>query len=78
MSDQTDHTISQLAIQMLDQMTAVRKLVANQNEALAGINALLKNHTQALATHQRIIEAIGAELGIAFDAAEPDAQSPAN
>lgn len=69
----TDDTTSQLAIQMLDQLSDWRKLLTSPAEALAGIHALLKNHTQALAGHQHIIEALAGELGVPVQDVDPDA-----
>ena len=77
MKDQSDRTIEQLAIQMLDQVGALRRLVVNQQDTLAGITALLERHTKALAGHKRIIEGLAGELGVPVQDVDPDAaQSP--
>jgi hypothetical protein len=71
MSEEIEAT---LVTRMLDSMGEFRKCIAaqremiqNQQEILAGVSAMLERHTSALQMHQRTIEVMAAQLGIAFD-----------
>jgi len=71
--------IEKLVIDMMDSVAQLRKLVVNQQELIAGIGALLQTHTTGLQMHQKAIEALAAQAGIAFDAPdEPSPSSPPN
>ena len=52
------------------------KAIANLNETLGGIAALLQNHTAALKSHQGAIETLGRELGVTFTTQEPPPAAP--
>jgi hypothetical protein len=66
-----------IAIEMLNQLGALRRLVTNLNQALVAMNAMVERHTKVLAGHQRIIEALARELGVRVQDVDPDApQSP--
>jgi hypothetical protein len=53
------------------------KAIANLHETCAGIAALLKNHTAALNMHQRTIEVLAREAGLAYTPEEPPEAPPA-
>ena len=68
------HELGTLVSGMMNTMAELRKVIAgqremliNQQETLLGIAALLKVQGQGLTMHQRIIEAMAAQLGIAFE-----------
>jgi hypothetical protein len=69
---ETDNSVEQITIAMLDQMTALRKVVANLTESLVGMNAMTEKHTKVLEGHQRVIEVIAGELGIPLQRVDPD------
>jgi hypothetical protein len=72
-----DLSVEQIAIAMLDQMGALRKLVANLSESLVAMNSMIEHHTKVLAGHQRVVEVIAGELGIPLQGVDPVAlQSP--
>lgn len=69
---ETDGTVESIAIEMLNQMGALRKLVSNLSESLVAMNAMLEKHTKVLEGHQRVIEVIAGELGIPLHRVDPD------
>ena len=73
-----DDPVEKLAKDMLDHMASLRKLVINQQETLAGIAAMMKVHTTSLKMHQRIIEQLAAESGMAFTSEDPSPPDPVN
>lgn len=74
---ESDGTVESIAIEMLNQMGALRKLVSNLSESLVAMNAMLEKHTRVREGHQRVIEVIADELGIALQRDDPNApQSP--
>ena len=69
-----EHELGTLVTGMMNTMGELRKVIAaqremlvNQQQTLAGIAALLKVHGNGLGMHQRVIEAMAGQLGIAFD-----------
>jgi len=70
-------SLEKLALEMLNQSRQWRELYKNQQELITGLNALLQNHSQALAMHQRVIEVLCRETGIAFASDDPPAPSGA-
>lgn len=67
MSEENER-LGKLAQDMLTGMDSLKKLVINQQETLAAISAMLKVHTTSLKMHQKIIEQLAADSGIAFTA----------
>lgn len=53
---ETDGSVEQVAIAMLDQMSALRKFVSNLSESLVGMKAMIEKHTKVLAGYQRVID----------------------
>jgi len=76
MSEDTER-LGKLAQDMLTGMDSLKKLVINQQETLAGISAMLRVHTTTLRMHQRIIEQLADQAGIAFTA-DPSSADPVN
>ena len=68
----SDGSVESIAIAMLDQITALRKLVSNLSESLVGMNAMTEKHTKVFEGHQRVIEVIAGELGIPLHRVDPD------
>ena len=49
-----------------------RQQLANDLQLIAGLSALLENHTAALNSHQSLLESIGAKVGIPVTVADPE------
>jgi hypothetical protein len=75
----SDDLTGKLFAEMLDSNKQWRELYRNQQELIAGLNALLHSHTNALRVHQRAIEILCKECGIAFvpdDSSAPPSDQP--
>jgi hypothetical protein len=68
--------LEKLCREMLDSTRQWRELYRNQQELIAGLNALLHSHSESLKMHQRVIEILCGECGIAFTSDEPPAPPP--
>jgi len=80
MSNKNDESLEALVLRVFTAVGDIRKAnsgnakaIANLNETCAAIAALLKNHTNALNMHQRTIEVLAREAGLAFGEEPPPA-----
>jgi hypothetical protein len=69
----SENELETLVARTFDAVGEIRKAnsgnaraIANLQETLTGIAALLQNHTDALNMHQRTIEVLAREAGLAF------------
>jgi hypothetical protein len=72
-----DTSVEKLALRMLDNSAEMRKALVNHaeqlrnlNETIAALAQLVNSHTQGLRMHQKTLEVLAREAGIAFDAPE--------
>jgi hypothetical protein len=72
----SDDPMEKLLREMLDSNRQWRALYKNQQELLTGLNALLHSHGESLRMHQRVIEILCREAGIAFTSDDPPATPP--
>jgi flagellar biosynthesis/type III secretory pathway chaperone len=78
-----DEPIEHLVLRVFQATAEIRKAnsanaaaVRNLQETCARIAALLQNHSQALRMHQKTLDVLANELGLAFTPEEPPEQAP--
>ena len=71
-----DTSVEHLIGQLFDSMRQFREIYRNQQETLVALSQLVNSHTQGLRMHQKTLESIAGQMGIAFDAPEPSSGAP--
>ena len=68
-----DDSITPLLNGSFDATREFREIYKNQQETLAGLAALLENHTAVLRWHQHAIESLASATGLTFEPEDPTA-----
>jgi hypothetical protein len=85
MNEKNDESLEALVLRVFQAVGEIRKgnsanaaAVRNLQETCEGIARLLENHTAALNSHQRTLEVLAREAGLAFGEEPPAAPGTLN